>query len=457
MYQLTQAHLAGIIVTLSVIITIGIYSGKNIKNASDFSTGGRNAGPLLVSGTIIGTLVGGSSTIGTAQLAFNYGLSAWWFTLGAGIGCLILALKFAEPLQNSNCSTIQQIISNEYGLLSGVVTSVLNTLGIILNIVAQILAANALMAAMFGIGPVESAVISVVLMTVYVAFGGMLGTGILGIIKLILIYAAVILSAAVSLKIGGGFFAFYNSLPHGQYFNLFARGFGTDVGAGFSVILGVLSTQTYVQAILAGKSNSASKKGALISAVMIPPIGIGCILIGMYMKINFPDTDPGQSLPLFVINNVNPLLGGAILATMLVAIVGTGSGMALGFGTIFVNDIYKKFINKNVDSQKELFITRTVIILSLAAASIFTVGNLKSSILTWGFMSMGLRAAVLLVPMCGALFFKGRINKGFAVLSSIFGIAAFMASSLLMKGFDPLFAGMLVSLFTAAIGIFIKI
>ncbi|MPN34211.1 hypothetical protein SDC9_181704 [bioreactor metagenome] len=171
------------------------------------------------------------------------------------------------------------------------------------------------------------------------------------------------------------------------------------------------------------------------------------------MRINYPYIDPGQSFPFFVINNIHPFLGGAILATLLIAIVGTGSGMALGFGTIFINDIYKKFINKNVDSKKELFITRMIIILSLIVSSIFTIGNLKSSILTWGFMSMGLRATVLLVPMCGSLFFKGRINKGSAILSSILGIVAFIASSLIIDvNFDPLFVGIFISLMVVVIG-----
>ena len=40
----------------------------------------------------MGTLVGGSSTIGTAQLAFDYGISAWWFTLGGGVGAYFAEL-----------------------------------------------------------------------------------------------------------------------------------------------------------------------------------------------------------------------------------------------------------------------------------------------------------------------------------------------------------------------------
>ena len=61
------------------------------------------------------------------------------------------------------------------------------------------------------------------------------------------------------------------------------RGIGKDLGAGVSLVLGVLSTQTYAQACLSGRSDSEARKGALISAFMIPPIGVGGILIGMYM------------------------------------------------------------------------------------------------------------------------------------------------------------------------------
>lgn len=453
MNQLTYLHLIGVILTLSIIMGVGIYFGKKIKSASDFSTGGRNASSTIVAGTIVGTLVGGSSTIGTAQLAYIYGLSAWWFTIGAGIGCVIMAIIFIKPIRISNCSTIQQIISNEYGQTSGIVTSVLNTLGIILNIVAQILAANALLTTMFGIGPIESAIISVILMTCYVVFGGVLGTGVLGIIKLILIYIAVIFGAFTVLKLSGGFLNIYNTLPHEEYFNLFSRGFGVDVGAGFSVVLGVLSTQTYIQAVICAKSNKAAKTGALVSAVMIPPIGIGGILIGMYMRINYPYINPGQAFPFFIINNIHPFLGGVILATLLIAIVGTGSGMALGFGTIVTNDIYKKFINKNANSNNELFVTRMVIIISLIVSAIFTIGNLKSTILTWGFMSMGLRATVLLVPLCGALFFKGKIYRAFAIMSSVLGLSTFVLSDIFIDiNFDPLFIGMLVSLIVAVIG-----
>lgn len=451
--MLSVSHLIGVFVTLFIIMAIGIYSGKKVKDAADFSSGGHKSSSTLVAGTIIGTLVGGSSTIGTAQLAYTYGISAWWFTIGAGLGCLILGLFYTKPLRNSNCNTIQQVITLEYGSNAGIVTSVLASFGILLNIIAQILAANALLTSMFGLSSVESAIISVIIMSCYVIFGGVLSTGILGAIKLILIYVSVFFGAIMALKLGGGFNEFYTSLDHYQYFNIFSRGIGVDAGAGLSVILGVLSTQTYIQAVLSGKSDKAAKGGALLSSFLIPPIGVGGILIGMYMRINFPFIESSQAFPLFIINNMPPLFGGVILATLLLALVGTGSGMALGFGTIITNDIYKVYFNKNVSSKKELIVTRTVIFISLLISALLTFGNVKSAILKWGFMSMGLRATVLIIPMTGALFFRGRINKNFAILSSILGFVSFLICELFLDiNIDSLVVGVLVSGLTGIVG-----
>ena len=458
MEKLSSLHILSGVITLAVIIFVGICSGKKVKDAKDFSSGGYNASSALVAGTIIGTLVGGSSTIGTAQLAFTNGLSAWWFTIGAGTGCLMLSKIFTLSLRKSNCDTIQQTITKEYGEKAGIITSVLSSAGIMLNIVAQILAANALLSSMFGLRPELCALISVLLMTSYVIFGGVLSTGVLGIIKCILIYISVISGALLSLKLAGGFTSIYNSLPQEQYFNLFSRGFGVDAGAGLSVVFGVLSTQTYVQAVLSGKSDATAKKGAVISSVLIPPIGIGGILIGLYMQINFPMIESGQAFPLFIMNNMPPFIGGIILATLLIALVGTGAGMALGFGTVITKDIYKKYINKNADSKKELLVTRVIIIVSLILSAFFTLGNLKSAVLKWGFLSMGLRATVILIPMTCALFFKSKIGSFYVILSSVLGFVSFLMCELFFNlDFDSLIIGVTVSTITVIAGYYTRI
>lgn len=89
---LELSHIAGVVLTLLVITSIIVMSSRKVANAKEFTLGGGKTSSFMVSSAIMGTLVGGSSTIGTAQLAFSYGFSAIWFCLGAGLGCLLLAI-----------------------------------------------------------------------------------------------------------------------------------------------------------------------------------------------------------------------------------------------------------------------------------------------------------------------------------------------------------------------------
>ncbi|MEL7649001.1 MAG: sodium:solute symporter family protein [Sedimentibacter sp.] len=457
MAQISSLHVAGMAATLLLIMVIGVNSGKKVKNSSDFSTGGKSASFSLVAGALISTLIGGSSTIGTAQLAFSYGLTAWWFTLGTGLGCLLFGFFLVKPFRKSGFDTIQQVISHEYGSTAGVVASVLSSIGIVLNIVAQILSANALLTTVFGISTAMSAAITVSIMICYVVFGGVLGTGILGNVKLVLTYVAVGFGTYKILSLSGGMTPIYNALPAEKYFSMFARGFGIDFGSLVSVVLGVFCGQTYVQTILSGRTDSDAQKATVAAALLLPPVGLGSVLIGMYMRIQHPLMDSSQAFPLFVLENMHPLLGGAVLATLLLALVGTGSGMALGFGTIVSKDLYKKFICRTADGKRELLVSRTFIVLSFLVSSFIVSMNPDSPILSWGFLATGLRGTVLLFPMLGALFFKNKVHIGFAVASSIAGVGTHLACGILLDlNFDPIFPGIAAGFLVFSAGAFAK-
>ncbi|HCJ58318.1 sodium:solute symporter family protein [Lutispora sp.] len=455
MLTLTYQHIIGIVFTLFLITLVGAYSGRMVKNSSDFSVGGKKAGAGIITGTIMGTLVGGASTIGTAQLAFLYGFSAWWFTLGAGIGCLILALFFSGPLHRSDKETVPQILAEEFGGLARPISSIFVSLGTFLNIIAQILSAVALLTSMFKISPIAASVISIMLMSAYVIFGGVWGTGLVGVAKLILLYISVIAGGIIAVTYGGGIGHFVNTFPSFPYFSLFGRGVWIDGAAGFSLVLGVLSTQTYIQAVLSGKTLRDARTGSLISAFMIPPIGIAGIFIGLFMKMNHPNMNAASAFPRFVLEYMSPWLGGIVLATLLVAVVGTGAGLALGISTIFTKDIYKNYINKNADDDRLLKVSRWVIVVCLVLALLFTTGNAKSLILKWSFMSMGLRGATVFMPLCAALFMKGKVKSSYAICSMVISpISVMLGKIFLPQSFDPLFLGVTTSILITILGMF---
>lgn len=451
----------GIAVTLAAFIGLSVYAGTRVKCAADFVSGAGKSSSYIVAGTIMGTLVGGSSTVGTAQLAYTNGLSAWWFTLGGGIATLILAIGFIKPYRSAGATTLVGIVAGEYGQTTGMLVSVLSSVGIFINILSQLLSAVAVIVIVApSLGTVPALIIAALLMVVYVTLGGIKGAGMVGVLKLVLLYFTVVFCAVAVLVLTRGLGPFLDSAKAlGEDFSLFSRGFGIDAGAGASLILGVLTTQTYAQAVLAGRTDRASRAGALISTLLIPPVGIGGILVGLYMRtVADPVAAKNTSLAMtqFILNHVPPFLGGVMLAALLFAVVGTGAGLALGISTIINNDIVKKLSKKGVGQRLELILSRLWIVIVLAAGVALAAVLGKTAIQSFAYMSMGLRGAVMFMPLMLALFARNRVRKGFIIVSVIGGpLMVFIFGAWKVFSFDPLFIGLLFTLIVSIAGLIV--
>jgi SSS family solute:Na+ symporter len=455
---LNYQHMITIFLTLLLVTLVGAYSGKRIKSNIDFIQGGNKAGIEIVAGTIMGTLVGGASTVGTAQMAFIYGFSAWWFTLGAGIGCFFLGTFFARPIRESGVKTVPQVLLHQYGQKAGLMAGIFTSLGMFLNIVAQIIAVVALLSAMLGIEPYPAALLAIFLMACYVVFGGVWGTGMVGMVKTLLVYFTALLSGFLALSLSGGIHNLQEIFPSYPWFSLFGRGLGKDLSAGISLVVGVLSTQTYIQAIISGKDLKTSRRGAWVSALLIPPLGLAGIFIGLYMKASFPYIEPALAFPLFVIKFLNPWVGGIVLATLLLSAIGTGAGLALGISTILTQDIYKKYLNIQADEKKILKLTRVLICLVLILALLFVSGKMQSLILQWSFLSMALRGATCFIPMTAALFFKKMITPRAGTAAIFLGPLSVILWELLVPAeIDSLVIGIIISILVMTGGSIIKI
>lgn len=452
MYSLTTVHIIWIVVTLAGFSALGIYSGRKVKSLADFSIGGKKAGAAVVSGTIMGTLVGGSATVGTAELAFKYGMSAWWFHIGCGIGCAILGLAFARSLHESSLQTIPQYLLRTYGKNIEPVTSVFLSVGMFLSVVAQGLAVVALMTSMLHLHPYTAAFIGVILVLGYVAFGGVFGTGIVGTAKMALLYPATILTGVIAYEMIGGWSGATAKFPAHPWFSFFGRGITTDLAGVFSLIVGVISTQTYFQAIFSGRTLREARKGALIAAGLIPPLGIFGVFVGLYMRAYFPDIAASQALPLFVLHYVPAALGGIILAVLLITTIGTWAGLTLGISTMLTTDIYKKTLHPNASDKTNLYVQRALIIIISLLGALFVVGNLKSTVLSWAFLSMGLRGCSVLIPLLGAMFFSRYVTPVAGLVSAILGPATNLFWRLTFpEGMDPLYPGLAAGLLALVI------
>ncbi|MCQ2437414.1 MAG: hypothetical protein MJ099_03335, partial [Clostridia bacterium] len=261
----------GIVGVMALVFILAVVTGKHNRKRTSAST-------LVAVGLIVGTMLGGSTTIGTAQLAYNYGFSAWWYTVGLGISCILLTIGFDAPMRKHKGMTVNGMIGDAYGKKAEICSSYLTSVGMFINVISQLVSATAVLAVVFPtMGKWIALLIAAVFVFVYSASGGAKGAGFVGIFKTIMLMGTMIACGIVVLKVMGGIGGFTATIREVEktegipLLTMFARGAAIDIGAGLSVVFGVISTQTYARAIMLTRSDLSAKTTTMLSALLTGP------------------------------------------------------------------------------------------------------------------------------------------------------------------------------------------
>ena len=451
--KLSLVHLVSLALTLLVTMLPGIIASRRIKSADDYNVGGRSAGVGLVAGSIIGTIVGGAATVGTAQLGFKLGLTAWWFTLGSGIALLIMALFYAKPLRASGLTTVAEFLVTNYGKPAGWLATVSSCAGIFFSIVASTLTALHLVAGIFGVNLYASAALILLITAGFVFFGGISGSGMAGIMKIVFVFASIFVGGVLAFFEMGGCAGLTAAFPAHPWFSLFGRGMEDGLFSLCSMIVGVISTQTYVQALFSAKDSKTAAVGCVTAACIVIPVGLPSVMIGMFMHAHHPDINSIDALPLYLSTYLPDWLGGIGLAALLLSALGSIAGLALGIGTMISRDIISK-LWRSATSVNLLWASRFSVLLATVAAIVFVFFHLDSSVLEWNYLSMALRGSGIFLPLTFCVFFPHKVRASMGVAAMGAGIFA----ALFWKNISPwqinsLFPALVYNLIFLAIGL----
>lgn len=413
-------QLVVICATIAVVLGFGIRAARSVHSTKGFSVGGRSAGVPLVAGGIAGTCVGGGATVGTAQLAATVGLSAWWFTIGSGVGLIIMGLFYARPLRRTALETIPQFLAQNFGLTCGVFSSIVSSIGILFSAVASCLPAIYIIAAIFGIPFLPATVLLILTVAAYAFFGGMKSAGVGGILKMIVIWSTMAIAGVMAAHLLFADPAVAAALPEGAFSLL--HGDMSHILANFSsVVIGMLCTQSYIQAIFSASNPRTASVAAFTAALISLPVGLPCAMVGIYMGAAHPEITPILSLPTYLLTEQPFLLGGIMLS-----LIGSIAGLSLGIGTMLSRDIFHRArvtlrarkIHKLAEDPasqaiditeiptvnhpyhlSELAVTRLIVLLTITLAAFIALANEGSQVLFWNFLSMALSTAAALIAV----------------------------------------------------------
>lgn len=447
------------LVVLIAFVAAGTLIGAKGSSAKDFSLGGRNSSVPAVTGILLGALVGGAATVGTVQMAYTYGLTACWFTLGGGIACLLIALRFAVPLRESGITTIADFLAQSYGGTGSFYGNAISTavslsssLGTLLSICAQFLSCTAMLLGVFPISVFSASLISSLAILGFIAAGGLKSYSSLGQGKIILLYIVLIACFAAALRGGGSISNVTSALPLHPWFNLFGRGFFPELGYFASMVVGVFTTQIYIQSLAAAKDAETARIGALASAFLMPPMGILGTWIGLTVRARGIEIAPEKVLSWFIMDSFPPAAAGIIWGGILITVIGCAAGLVLGISTNISKNLIPSCMKTRLSGHETGF-ERFLVLLIVVTAAVAVRFSRGSMILEWSYMSMGLRGAGAFFPFIIAVLKPGLLNPMWALAATLGGLAGMAAWFLTGYPGNPLFAGLAVSALCVVLGI----
>lgn len=451
--QLSTVHIVSLILAIGVTLLPSYFAARSVKSADDYNLGGRHAGKGMVCAAIMGTIVGGAATMGTAQLGFKIGFTAWWFTLGCGITMIIMAVFYARPLRNSGLTTISEFLVTNFGKKAGWLASISSSVGMFFSVVASTLTGMSLCCGLFDISPFTSGVLVFFIVGAFVFFGGLSGSGMTGMFKMLFLFLSVFVGGVFCYIWFGGWGGLKSSFPAYPWFSLFGRGNVDGLVTFLSVLAGVVSTQSYAQAIFSAKDSRTASIGCWMAAAITIPVGLPSVLIGMFMRMHHPDINPIDALPMFLLTYMPDWLGGIGIAALILASLGGIAGISLGIGTMFSRDIVYN-LAKHPTNLLLLRASRVGVMVSTLAAIVFVYFNFDSGVLQWNYLSMALRGSGIFLPLTFCVFFPNKIAPIYGVLSMATGILVALSWEFIgIDGVHPLIPSLGMNLLFLLIGL----
>lgn len=408
-----------------LLVLIGAVIGRRVKSASEFFVAGRNLNSGMLFTTLIAANLGAGSTVGVTALAWQYGISAWWWIGSAGIGSMILAFlvgpKIWKIAREKNFYTLSDYLDARYSKIFSGILSLMMSIGTLALFSGQLLGIAWILEVAAGIPKTTGIIIGALVTTLYFSAGGLLSSAIVNIIEVAVILAGFVIALPFVWNFTGGFEGIISRVNNPKYFDFFGMGSTAIIGYIVMLVPSFFISPGLIGKIFAARDVRAIKIGTSLNGLVQLIFAAIPVLIGMAAFACFPDlSNKDLALPTAMKNMMPMLIASAALAAIFAAEVSTADTVLYMLAGSLTNDIYKRFFNPKIQDEKLLFASRIVSVISGIIGVILAL-KLESIIsaltIFYSLMSVSLAA-----PLIFGLFTERASNLG-AIFSALGGIA----------------------------------
>lgn len=442
------------------MIWIGLTSVRKIKGIDTFFVADRKGSPLLITGSLLATIVGGSSTVGMAGKGFSWGLvGAWWMLVGV-VGLVLLSLFLARRIRDYGLFTLPELLERQYGASVKVVASLVIVWAWLGIIGGQIAASGRILNAMVPGSFSLMMGLSAAVFITYTILGGQVSIIRTDAAQSAIMIVGILLCAYFSLHRIGGVTEMKSQLPQDFFRFPVNSHFSWKTLVEWLVLIGsayLVGPDIYSR-LFSSRDGQTARRSVLFTALALIPLAFSIALIGMSARVLAPALSGEEAFP-YMIREVLPWgINAFVMAALLSALMSSADTVLLTSSTIFsmdiVNDLVKRVRGRELDEGKILLLSRlAVIFFGLAALgfalrfrgviklllfgySIYTAGLVVPVVLGFGAQKLRLTPTGAMIAIIG--------GGGWVIFSSA---AVFdrlgLGGSL---GLSPGFQGVLISL-----------
>ncbi|MFO8078594.1 MAG: sodium:solute symporter family protein [Thermoplasmatota archaeon] len=334
-----------IILYLTVITIIGLYTARKTRSSTGFFLADRSISWLPLMATITATTVGGSATIVAGGRIFASGLPALWYDLAGALGLIILGIFIAKKIRKTKLFTLPDIIGSLYDQQTRYASAILILLTEIAWVALLIQASSFILSVILPIDYFYLLIATTTAFMVYTLIGGQYAVVYTDIIQFMVMTIGILFIATPLLFLKavpyfGSIPMSHLSFPINTHIGLLSAGsiffmmfmphiVGPDI---YSKLLSAQNTQS---------AQKASIGAGLLKFLFAISIGIIALAAFVIPSINSQVSTPALAIPL-AIASLPPIITGFVLASFLSVMMSSADSCLLSAGTILSVDITQK-------------------------------------------------------------------------------------------------------------------
>ncbi|MBW7644101.1 sodium:solute symporter [Geobacillus thermoleovorans] len=429
-----------------VLIVAGILGAKRAKTAEDFALAGRNLGLFVYLGCLSAVILGGASTIGTAKLGYQFGISGMWFVFMIGLGIAVLGLFFTNQIYGAHVTTISELLGRRYNQKTRLISALVAAIYTLMVSVTQVIGMGTIIHAVLGWSMTVSMLVGGGIVLFYTILGGMWSVTMTDIIQFIVMTVGIFfVMLPMSLSHVGGWTSLLERLP-ASHFDLTSMGWANIFQYFLLYTLGMVVSQDIWQRVFTARTPNIARGGAIYAGLYSVAYAVALSVIGMCGVIVFPNMNDPQNVFANMSLEILPHgLLGLILASVCSALMSTASGTLLASSTLLSHDILKQYWLKNMSDRQFVLLSRMMTLAVGIVAIIFAIWI--QDVLVALDVAYAILSGAIFVPVVLGFFWKRATAKaGFysIVISSVVVLAGLAVEGL--SSTNPIMYGIGVSI-----------